>query len=97
MIISPYEKDSGNKTYPSNIPARFPKALEADLIGHGPSVSYATGLLKCSQFRFVQKLMAQTVSFWYYSFCPENCTEEDCRCVQLPYLKSQPQARGSAA
>jgi hypothetical protein len=40
-----------------------------------------------------QERLAQTVSFWYYSFCPENCTQGNCPCVRLPYLKSQPQSK----
>src|SRR5262245_1925642 len=40
-----------------------------------------------------QGRLAQTVSFWYYSFCPENCTDGNCPCAQLPYLKSQPQSK----
>src|SRR5215831_20563464 len=40
-----------------------------------------------------QGRLAQTVSFWYYSFCPENCTDGNCPCAQLPYLKSQQQSK----
>src|SRR5215510_8363242 len=40
-----------------------------------------------------QERLAQTGSFWYYSFCEENQTERNCPCVQLPYLKSQPQSK----
>ena len=40
-----------------------------------------------------QERLAQTVSFWYYSFCYENRTGGNCPCVQLPYLKSHPQSK----
>ena len=40
-----------------------------------------------------QERLAQTVSIWYYSFCEENCTERNCPCIQLPYLKSQQQSK----
>src|SRR5215510_11328072 len=40
-----------------------------------------------------QERLAQTGSFWYYSFCEENQTERNCPCVQLPYLKSQQQSK----
>src|SRR5262249_57805042 len=35
-----------------------------------------------------QERLAQTVSFWYYSFCEEHRTERTCLCAQLPDLKS---------
>src|SRR6266508_3260635 len=40
-----------------------------------------------------QERLAQTASFWYYIFCEENRTDGNCLCVQLPYLKSQPQSK----
>src|SRR5262245_39775607 len=40
-----------------------------------------------------QERLAQTVSFWCYSFCEENRTERNCPCVQLPDSKSQSQSQ----
>jgi hypothetical protein len=71
----------------------LPTAFELRFLTLLRQVERTIRALEANLSKSEQERLAQTVSFRYYSFCPENCTQGNCPCVRLPYLKSQPQSK----